>query len=376
MNILLFQKVVPSYRVGIFRKLYQKFGLMVCHSLEKKGSSWPSFYKQMDFPNILLKRLFYRNSDTAVIQRIFLVLIKQKPEIVICEFALASATFWLLWFARIFFKYKLAIWTHGIKNDELNDPFKSMRGKLSLFIYQRMDAVLFYSYKRRDIAAKYIKKNSHLFVAPNTLDTDYLFSIRSEFEKESKIEIRNKLGIKSRFVIVYSGRLLKSKRIDLLLQTYALLSVNHDVELHIIGDGPEMVVVKEYQKTFAGIVLYGAIYDERAVGKIIYASDLMLMPGYIGLSLVNCFALGVPVISCISSIDGPFHSPEIEYLQEGYNGDLTHSDPDSLFNLIDKLFNEPELLLNMSENATNTAKESCNIDQMAEGFDKMINYLQ
>jgi len=329
----------------------------------------------MNFPNILLKRWFYRKSDTAIVQQILPTLFKIKPGIIICEFALASATFWLLWMVKPFFRYKLAIWTHGIKNDELSSPFRSFRGKVSLFIYRRMDAVLFYSQARKEITSKFIKKNDHFFVATNTLDTDHLFAMRAEFDKETKAGIREKLGIKSRFVIVYTGRLLQSKRIDLLLETFAMLVRKHSVELHIVGDGPEMTLVKEYQKKYPGIITHGAIFDEMVVGKIIYASDLMLMPGYIGLSLVNCFALGVPVISCKTSDEGPFHSPEIEYLQEGFNGALGASDANSLYSIIDQLFNTPATLEKMSDNATHTARNICNINQMLDGFDKILKYL-
>ena len=40
------------------------------------------------------------------------------------------------------------------------------------------------------------------------------------------------------------------------------------------------------------------------------------MPGLVGLAVLDSFAYGVPMITT----DVPFHSPEIDYLEDGKNG--------------------------------------------------------
>jgi glycosyltransferase involved in cell wall biosynthesis len=45
-------------------------------------------------------------------------------------------------------------------------------------------------------------------------------------------------------------------------------------------------------------------------------AKLTLMPGLVGLGVLDSFALRVPLVTT----DVPYHSPEIEYLKDGVNG--------------------------------------------------------
>jgi glycosyltransferase involved in cell wall biosynthesis len=45
-------------------------------------------------------------------------------------------------------------------------------------------------------------------------------------------------------------------------------------------------------------------------------SDVFLMPGLVGLAVLDCFALETPLLTT----NFPYHSPEIEYLEAGVDG--------------------------------------------------------
>src|SRR5690606_25789167 len=51
-------------------------------------------------------------------------------------------------------------------------------------------------------------------------------------------------------------------------------------------------------------------------------SSVFLMPGLVGLAVLDCFALGVPLITTQHNN----HSPEIDYLENNFNGIIV---PDS-----------------------------------------------
>lgn len=375
MNILLFQKVVPSFRVPIFKVLYEKYKILVCHSLERKQSTWQSAYSFMDFPNILLKRFYYMNRDTTVVQNILPVIIKYKPKIIISEFSLRYMTFWLLFILKPVFKYKLAIWTHGVDNQDMMNPFNTKKSRLALFIYKSVDGILLYSYERKRIIEENIGNDKKLFVAVNTLDTKLLNQLYVKNQKIGISEIKTKLGFKEQFNIIYTGRLLKTKRIDLLLSSFELLMRSFNVGLHIIGDGPEINLIKQYQSKIKSIYSYGAIYDEELLGQYIYASDVTVIPGYVGLSIVHSFAYGNPLITCKMTIDGPFHSPEIEYLHHGKNGLLCDSTAESIAENISYLLDNEDVLKVMSQSALDTVENECSVDNMIEGFENMLSYL-
>jgi glycosyltransferase involved in cell wall biosynthesis len=374
-KILLFQKVVPSYRVPVFRKLYQNYGVITCHSREKKGNIKKSFVHQMDFPNELIPLAYLGLTETTVIQNIMPVLCRYKPEIVISQFSLGYITCWLLYLLKPFFRYRLILWTHGVRNNEIHDPFRTRSRKLFLWFLKNADAVIFYSEGRKNIVAARLKRKDHLFVAPNTLDLTLYRNIYDELVRSGKEAVKKELGFPPGFNLIFLGRLLPEKRIGLLLEAFGLIQEKFEVTMHFIGDGPEEGTIRHYGKISGRVRQYGGIFDPVLTGKFLFASDLFIMPGYLGLGLVHAFAFGLPVVSARSTTAGPFHSPEAEYITEGENGLLCESSAKSLSDAIDRILSDPALLAKMSEAALSTAYEKCSIDNMISGFGSAVKYL-
>src|SRR5262249_49346026 len=135
---------------------------------------------KLDFHSEKLGNYFYGRSSTAVVQNVLPVLWKYRPQIVISEGAASYLTLWILLFLRFFFRYKLIIWTHGVKYNEFDSPFKGMYGRVRMFLLNHADAVLLYSEGRKRILSNYINNPRKLFVAWNTMDTPALHQIHTE----------------------------------------------------------------------------------------------------------------------------------------------------------------------------------------------------
>lgn len=91
------------------------------------------------------------------------------------------------------------------------------------------------------------------------------------------------MSLSFNYNLLFVGRLVLGKRIELLLETFVLLrKIIKDVSLIIIGDGPKQSIVKEYMENHSNIIELGVIYDEELVAKYLYASDLQLHLGYVG----------------------------------------------------------------------------------------------
>ena len=60
----------------------------------------------------------------------------------------------------------------------------------------------------------------------------------------------------------------------------------------------------------------GPVFGDETAADLLRQSTLLLMPGLVGLAVVDSFATGCPLVT----VDLPFHSPEIEYLENGVNG--------------------------------------------------------
>jgi L-malate glycosyltransferase len=106
------------------------------------------------------------------------------------------------------------------------------------------------------------------------------------------------------------------KRLDFLLAACQLIREQvPDFEMIFIGSGTQASLVQEKAEATSWIHYLGPKFDHE---KIPYfaAAKVFLMPGLVGLAVLDCFALEVPLVTT----QIPEHSPEIEYLQPGFNG--------------------------------------------------------
>lgn len=348
---------------------------MVCHSRARKGASLKE-QEVLDFPNVILKRVYIGKAPTSMIQCVLPTLVKHKPEIVISEFSLKYLTFWLLFVLRFFFGYKLVVWTHGIKSKEILKPFSALRSKIQLWVYNHVDAVVLYSEPIKKLLTDHVKNPESLFVANNTLDTQRLNEVYNQLETIGREQIKKQLGFSNKYNLVFIGRLLKRKRLDLLFEAFAVIDTKFDVGLHIIGDGQEEEVVKIAAEESKNIIYHGPIHELELSSKYLFVSDLMVMPGYVGLSAVHSMAMGCPVVTCKQGVNGPYHGPEAAYIKNDVNGILCDYSSEGLRDAVSKLMNDPEQQERMSVNSRKTIKEKASLEHFVDGFKQTLNYLR
>lgn len=372
--VILFQRILPSYRVPIFRYLYNELNVLVCHSKAPRFGKIGSNLEKVDYPTMRVSRLYFMKKESAILQNVFKPLLKYRPEVVISPASLMYGTTWLLLFFRPFFKYKLILWGHGIKNTEIETPFRGYRGKVTKWLYNKADAMLLYTEQRKKRLEKLIE--TPVFVATNTLDTRRFRVILNDLEKIGRDNVKQEVGFKSTFNIIFIGRLLPAKRLDLLLESFDLLPDQLDVTLHIIGEGPEMNLVKKSQQETDNIRTYGSIYNDKVTAKLLFSSDVLVVPGNVGLGVIHAFSFGVPLITCKTINGKPTHGPEIEYFKHNKNGLYCEENAQSISDTITELLADNEKLKSMKDRALFTAETRANIGGFIEGFDHAVQYCQ
>lgn len=120
---------------------------------------------------------------------------------------------------------------------------------------------------------------------------------------------------------VYVGGLDEHKRITFLLQAASYLNdMLSNFTLTIIGDGKDRALVESWARAHQWLNYVGPkVGVEKA--HLVSEAQLLLMPGLVGLAIIDSFAAETPIVT----VDLPFHSPEIEYLRPGFNGVLCSS---------------------------------------------------
>lgn len=156
--------------------------------------------------------------------------------------------------------------------------------------------------------------------------------------------------------LVFVGRLIDEKRVDLLLEAIRALAGAHpDLHCTVIGDGPERGAL-EGRATRLGLnerVTFAGRVDGSRVFSLMKAARILVMPSVregFGISVAEAQACGtVPVV-----VRGPM-SAASALVQDGVDGLVCDPTPASLARAITTLLSDPARLAAMSRKARRLA---------------------
>jgi len=208
------------------------------------------------------------------------------------------------------FRFKLVSYNHPTtRTGSWNPAFGRMMTK---FLFHLYDRIVFYTMESRDLAVDSgLLPAAKAFYANNTLDTteiwaNYHFEVNRSDPK----------------VLLFIGRLISNKRLDLLLRYYEELKrILPGLRLIVIGDGPEAERIKAAAGKDGDLTWLGAVVDEVRIASVMRQVHAVFVPGWSGLSIVHAFCYGKPYITLKGT-----HPPEIGYLKDGQNGLLLDGD--------------------------------------------------
>lgn len=375
-GLFIFQRLLPPYRVPYFRLLYREVGSIIFASKAPSGSHLPSITDSVDFAVEELPRWQYLSKETAIVQNVFPVLSRLRGSVVVSEFAVLYGTMWLLLLFRRFLGYRLIFWTHGIENSSIYKPFVGVKGSLTRLLYSLSDGLIVYSEDRKDIIRKYVPKVP-IRVAPNVSGAEerlVLFSMLSERGRDAiRLEMGLDCGV---FHVVMVGRLIEDKRVDLLVETVDIIARRGSLGrfcFHVVGDGPLSSLVDELVQRYEGAVRrYGAVWDIRELSRVLYVCDVLFNPGTIGLSVVDAFCFGLPVVAAVRTDCGPWHGPEYSFLDGGKNSVLCDGSAEGFADAMIALNGDRSLCSVLGSGALASAQSSFTADSIVRAFRSWI----
>lgn len=210
---------------------------------------------------------------------------------------------------------------------------------MALFLSQNIIAV---SKQTQQDVRKHLKRRSNVWLVPNGIQLPSI----SKDEQDRPVDV------------VYAGRLIEHKHVDVLLRAIALL-VRQRAQLRcvIVGEGHELAALQrltqelsiEHNITFAGFAK-----DEQALYVILQSAKIFALPSTregFGMTLVEANACGLPAITVNHQQNAAQHL--VENGRNGYVVDLSSA---ALADAVNKLLADKKLLAGMRQYAHASAQ--------------------
>jgi glycosyltransferase involved in cell wall biosynthesis len=364
MKVVITQRVLPHYRIPFFIKLQQSLkndniDLFLIYGQEQPGTvprtvelnqSWAiritNRYIKLPFGGLTWQPCWHTIQDAD------LVIIEQANRLAI------NYRLQFLWRNP---KHKLAFWGHGTNFQSKN--IDSFDNKVKRYLAKKVDWWFAYT----DMAVFHLNlakfPRDKVTVVQNCIDTTDLNNAAQKITHEDLTALRQKLGLTSQHIGLYCGGLYSDKRIDFLLAACDNIKAKvPDFECIIIGDGPDSKKVREATANRDWLHYTGPLFGTERVPYFLL-SRVLLMPGLVGLVIIDSFATQLPLFTTYNGI----HSPEIAYLENGINGFMTVNTLDDYVNAVVKGLTDDVYLQHLQQGCALSA-EKYTLDNMVNNF--------
>lgn len=223
---------------------------------------------------------------------------------------------WSAFFAgitKLIHRRKILFIPHGVAHTQPNYPSWSrfFHRIVEKTAYLLADSVLFFT----EGEAKYYRSVLHVPVKRDTIIRLPHVSLPPVSEEEKR-GMREELGVSGRKIILFVGRLVKVKGVDVLLRAFAQLG-RSDAVLVVVGDGPERQNLEKLALSL-GIsdrVIFTGWRDDAS--KLVSIADVFVLPSLsegLPQALLEALAHGVP---CIVSDIPQLRGLPVRYFESG-----------------------------------------------------------
>ncbi len=361
-TVTIIQRVLPHYRVSLFDKLYESLAanginLKIIYGQERPGTV-PKTVEYDRAWSIKIKNRYINIGSTSLVwQPCHKYLHNSK--IIIIEQANSLIIDYLLLFRLIERNAKIAYWGHGKNFQATNKNIFSEKIKSTLS--RKVDWWFAYNDKSAEIVMSSGFKLDKITVVNNTIDTIELAAAAKAVTHEKINLIKNELCINSDNVSVYCGGLYPNKKLDFLVDSCLFIKKSiPDFHMVFIGEGPQQQRITDICAVYPWMHYVGPKYGIDRIAYLKLAKNI-LMPGLVGLIMIDSFVLGLPIYTT----NVPFHSPEIQYLENGINGIITEHKVKEYADTVISYFDKPEKQAKLVK--------GCNSCASRYGLDNMVN---
>jgi glycosyltransferase involved in cell wall biosynthesis len=361
-KIIIIQERLPQYRKEFFNLLK---GELIKHNIHlvliygKAKSSEALKEDEVDLEwAIKISNRHIRLGKNEFIWQPCLKTLSNSDMIIVEQANKLILNYFLIFFRKLI-KPKICFWGHGTNLKENSSHWKN---KFKFLFLKKCDWWFAYTASVKTFLIEKNYPGNRITVVQNAIDTYQIRKYYSEINNNELEELKGQFGIISGNVGIFCGAMYKEKRLDFILQTcYRIKREIPDFQMIFIGSGIDSYIVSEASRIYNWIHYVGPKFGYNRV-KYFKISSIQLMPGLVGLAILDSFALETPIITT----NHYYHSPEIEYLKNEKNGIITKNNVDDYSKvIIDLLLNRN--YMDMIGYCKESAKKY-NLETMVDNF--------
>jgi L-malate glycosyltransferase len=287
----------------------------------------------------------------------------RNSDLVIVEQATRHLTTYLLMLEQVAGYRRVAMWGHGRNfNDE-----RSVRS--TEWLKARMSTVAHWWFAYTDLSADIVTAlgypTERVTVVQNSIDTRQLTAAVESIDDASSRSFLADLGLSGGHVGVFVGKLSDEKRLDFLLAASEVIrQLTGDFELLIAGAGVHEPLVRGFVESRPWARYLGPRFGPQKA-QLLRSADLLLIPSFAGLVVLDSFASGVPLVASADLS----HPPETSYIEDEVNGLFIadRGDPQAYGRAVAELLEDRERYERLVQGCR-AARETFTIESMVERF--------
>jgi glycosyltransferase involved in cell wall biosynthesis len=352
-RLVIFQTVTPDYRKKFYQRLsFLKEGRLVVYAGDECFQKSVMSDKSIDKKKVV-NAYFFNRKLLFQFGNMWVELFKNSTLVVGLNPRIISS--WIFLAIRKALGLDTYVWGHAWSRKGIGSKSNYLR-----FVMQKLatGTIVYTKSQKKELKSRHPKLK--VYSAPNAL---YL-------KEEMSVQMYSKELTKD---IIYVGRLTKQKKAFFLVKTFHknIHQFPQETKLILVGDGPMWENIKGYILKYnlsKRILLKGHLSDYKLLRGLYAKALFSVSPGYVGLSITQSFAFGVPML--ISKYEN--HSPEIEVAKENENAIFFETDNAADFVLKARMIFENSAEFNQKRSTIALmCKQEYSVEKMANTFTKI-----
>lgn len=297
---IIFYQYLPPWRIDVFNEMGKYYDLIIVFTnADCEGFTYDrdSLLKKLNNIKTIFLNNGFNIGSRPIRFGIFRIINEYKPDVIFSHEYSPTSIIVALYKQLSIFKYKYFITTSD--NLKMAETATGLKAKSRAYVLRNADGIIVYSKVVEDWYKKHFN-NLKTGVCPNIQNPDSLLLYRKSFSLYIN-EYKNKYNLNGINIMLYTGRLVEVKGLDLLLNTFAKANIPN-YKLVIVGEGnqKERLIEQTIKLGIKDKVIFAGYYTGEALYAWYDLANFFILPSRyepFGAVVNEALVYGCPVMA-------------------------------------------------------------------------------